>query len=262
MTEALVRVGSGREADIFIRDEATVTKVWRNASEERALAEQSRLRDVRAAGIRAPEPFELVQVDGRPGLVVERLEGANLHSRLVRNPLSVFRVAATLAHAQHAIHVVRAAPSLPSLHHVIGRRLGDSEVDLASAARRELDRLPVGTATLHGNLHLGNVMTTRAGNIAVDWADAAAGDPHAEVALTLVRYCVATVGRDDPTALRVMQSSGRLLLRHAYRSAYASLTVLDDELVRRWVGVQAVARLTEGNTGEEATLRHLAARLR
>ncbi|MFJ5875307.1 MULTISPECIES: phosphotransferase family protein [unclassified Streptomyces] len=57
-----------------------------------------------------------------------------------------------------------------------------------------------GDQVLHLDLHPGNVILTRRGPVAIDWCNAGAGDPAADVAMTMV-----TVGSADVPGLAMAQ---------------------------------------------------------
>ena len=56
----------------------------------------------------------------------------------------------------------------------------DDRVD----ARKVLDELPSGTSVCHGDLHPGNILLGRQGPVVIDWFDATAGAPMADIVRT------------------------------------------------------------------------------
>ena len=58
---------------------------------ERLACEVAALEAAHSAGVRVPRAYEQVVVDGRPGLVMQRLEGTDLFSVQGQKPWLVFR---------------------------------------------------------------------------------------------------------------------------------------------------------------------------
>jgi aminoglycoside phosphotransferase len=112
----LERLAEGREAEVFLRDDGRVLKLWREPSDAQRLErEATALRVLGSAGLPAPRVHERVTVDGRPGLVVDRVPGVSLLDKLGANPLLVERVARAMAEAHAAMHEVVAPGELPNL---------------------------------------------------------------------------------------------------------------------------------------------------
>jgi aminoglycoside phosphotransferase (APT) family kinase protein len=120
--------------------------------------------------------------------------------------------------------------------------------------------IPPGDRLLHGNLHLGNVVKDGSRLTAIDWADASAGDPHAEVAQTIVRYHVAGARTGDPRPASMVARAVRPSVRRAYLGAYQALATIDPARLTTWIGIRAVERLAENNDGERRVLERVARR--
>ena len=84
-------IGQGAEAEVFERQDGRVLKLRSHGSVERMAHEVAALEAARSAGVRVPQAYEQVVVDGRPGLVRERLQGTDLFSLMGRKPWLVFR---------------------------------------------------------------------------------------------------------------------------------------------------------------------------
>jgi aminoglycoside phosphotransferase len=85
------RVGQGREAEILAWGDGKVLRLaWQ--PERRPLLEREAvaMRATRAAGVPVPEVHELVEVAGRPGLVMERVDGPDLLTLVGKQPCRVF----------------------------------------------------------------------------------------------------------------------------------------------------------------------------
>jgi hypothetical protein len=246
----LTLLAEGREAEVFLRPDGTVLKLLRHpAMAERATREAAALGALNAHGTLAPRCIATVEMDGRPGLVLERVPGPDFLTVMGSRPWLVFRVGAVTARAHAAMHDQTAPATLPDLRHELRSRIARAPVLPRLSAAFALDlleALPAGDRLCHGDFHPGNVLGTWARPAVIDWGDASRGDPVADVARTdlLLR-----VGAPPPGAalpLRVLIPLGRRLLADRYLTVYRRLHPVDADRLARWKVVRAAARLADG----------------
>ena len=80
-------IASGATADIHDWRDGRVLKLYRDDIPRRVGTREARITSaLHAAGVRVPAVGELIEVNGRLGLPMEKLIGQPLSSRLMRNP--------------------------------------------------------------------------------------------------------------------------------------------------------------------------------
>jgi hypothetical protein len=90
-------IAEGSQAQIFACDHGYVLKLFRVAARP-AVAEEARKTELaRALGCPAPRVYEVVELDGRFGFVMERLVGPTLFQLLVSEPATAPSCAHSLA---------------------------------------------------------------------------------------------------------------------------------------------------------------------
>jgi aminoglycoside phosphotransferase (APT) family kinase protein len=250
-------LGEGRQAEVFEWDEGRVLRLMRDPG-ARALAEKEAvaLRAAAVAGAPAPAAFEVVEVDGRPGLVMERLDGADLLMSLGARPWTVFSAARTLGRLHAELAEVEAPVGLPGLFEALRGKLESPLVpgEVCERALEALELLAAGDRLCHGDMHPGNVLMTSSGPRVIDWTNAAFGPPAADVARTLVILRAGYLPGNAPWVMRRVHRLGRKALEALYLRAYGRARSLDRELVERWLVVRAADRLAEGIDVERAWL--------
>jgi aminoglycoside phosphotransferase (APT) family kinase protein len=223
-----------------------------------ALIERERmaLEAANLAGAPAPRVHEQVEVAGRPGLILERLEGDDLLVTLTKRPWRVLWVARVMGEVHAALHQMDAPSSLPLLRDEIRWRLRSDllPADVRGIAQRRLDDLPDGDRICHGDFHPANLLPGGDGHVAIDWTNAARGDPSADVARTRI---IIRLGPLPAGASRLM-SAGRELLLWRYLRQYARRHPLDRKAVSHWQPVWAAARLAEDIPEEREALLKMA----
>jgi aminoglycoside phosphotransferase (APT) family kinase protein len=180
-------IGKGFCADVYAWGTGRVLKLFHGAAgPERAGREFAATRAVHSAGLPAPAAYEVIEVEGRPGIVFERIGGVSLFEHTQARPWKVFAVIRQAAELHATIHRITAPPGLPSLRDRIAVRIEESDAPAAEkqAARNRLATLPDGTALCHGDFHPGNVLLSPRGPVVIDWSAASRGHPLGDVACT------------------------------------------------------------------------------
>lgn len=243
-------VGTGREAEIFAFGEGRVVRVlrWRDGR-RRLEREASVMATVRSTGLPVPDVYEIVDVDGRPGLVMDRVDGSDLLTSLSRRPWKFVGAARDLGRAQARLHEVVAPSGLPELRSELRDRVETVPhlaPELRSYARALLAQLPDSDRVCHGDFHPGNVIFTATGPVIIDWTGATRGDPTGDLARTILILRLAAMPADMSPWLRAADRMGRQLFRRIWLRGYRGARAVNCEQLQQWETVCAAARLGEG----------------
>jgi aminoglycoside phosphotransferase (APT) family kinase protein len=254
-----LRIGEGREAEILEAGDGRVLRLlWSPDREPWLDREEAALRAASAAGAPVPAVYERLTEDGRPGLVMERLDGPDLLTRLGNRPWTVLTAGRLLGRVHASLHEVPAPAELPdlkdSVRALLERRAESVPQDLAAEADELLADLPDGDRICHGDYHPANVLLTPAGPRVIDWAGASRGDPMADVCRTRLIVELGEVPEHAPALVRQLDRFGRSWLLRSYLSAYGRP---DRALVGHWMRVLMIARLAEDIEAERPKLMKL-----
>jgi len=253
----LERIAEGREAEIFAWEEGRVLRLFRGPRPQWALeSEMAAMRAARAVAPYVPDVFEIVEVEGRPGIVMERVEGTDLITLLGRKPWMVWRAGTVLGKVQARLHGVEAPPELPPLRERIERACGlpGMPPEIGERVRPLLAELPDGDRLCHGDFHPGNMLMTKRGPVVIDWPNVTRGDPTADYARSALLLEMGSPPPGTPALVRYMEGIGRKLIAASFRRAYTSARPVDTELVRRWRVVRMADRLAGDGIPEEREL--------
>ncbi len=240
------QIATGRTAILFARGAVQVLKLfhpWRELDD--ILFEQKVVRVVQSSGLPAPAVGELVQVNGRYGLVYQRVDGCPMWDTLARQPWRIVHLARRTAELHLGLHAVNAPADLPDQRERIQRKIERAEALTEEARQRALaalDRLPGGDKLCHGDFHPGNILMTAGGVVIIDWMDTTRGNPLADLART------STLALGAASTAQVPQMGMKVSLRlfhFLYRREYFRLRPGGTSEYRRWLPVVAAARLSE-----------------
>jgi aminoglycoside phosphotransferase (APT) family kinase protein len=255
---ALQKIAEGREAEIFAWDDTTVLKLYRSEQHARGLEiEEAAMTAAKLADAPAPGSLGRVEIEGRPGLLIERVAGIDMLTQIEKKPWHVIGAGAIMARSHAALHATTAPHELPDVKQRLPERLRASALvppAIAGRAIAALERLPDGDSLCHGDFHPGNIILTRDGARVIDWPNAFRGDHHADVARTVLMFRMAELPDSTPTTIRALATVGRRLMLARYRRTYAQLRPFDAALLDRWMLPVAAHRLTENIPREREKL--------
>lgn len=178
-------VARGNTSSVFAWGEGAVVKVLLPGIPDSWADREAETTDlVHAAGLPAPAVLDLVMVEGRPGIVFERVTEASMWDQMVKNPEEIPTLSLVLAEMQAEVNETSAPTGLPRLSERLRENIQKAE-GLTARERRaalfELDQLPDGDALCHFDVHPNNVLMGADKPVIIDWFDAAAGDPAADI---------------------------------------------------------------------------------
>ena len=229
-----------------------------SASERELRAAQS----ISATDLPTPKFLGEVTLDGRRGLVFERVDGRSMLSVLGSKPWLCVRLAHQFAELHARIHQ-QTVTGLPSLKEGLERTIREMESlteNVKTAALAHLADMPEGEALCHLDFHPDQVMLTVTGPVVIDWMNARAGQPAADVAYTLIML---RIGNVPDTGWFNRQLTN--LLRGIFSRAYLQHYLMTNPSVTRasidaWTPLAIIARIADGVPGEKDQLLEMLAK--
>ena len=246
-------VAIGATADIHDWRDGQVLKLYHAEIPRSVGPREARItRALYAAGVRVPVVGELVEVNGRLGLPMEKLLGPTLGWQLWHSE-SAARVGQIAAEVHAAMHG-RTEPSLQTMRvqfrWIIER--GSLSPELKERVLRAMEALPDGDGICHGDFHIENIIMTDSGPVVIDCSVAHRGNPLADVAQT----CVVV---SELLYQALPERAGRAVTRciESYERRYFELSQGDRDEMVAWKPVVAAVRFSMAHspTSHEFLLR-------
>ena len=238
-------IGKGLTAQVYAWGDGRVLKLfesWRPGA--KVEKEFAITRAVHAAGLPAPAVYELVEVEGRKGIVFERVDGRSMFEDVVACPWKLFAAARQLAKLHAQLHAINAPPALPTLREQIAGWI-DAARELSATEKEKLWRclaaLPEGDALCHGDFHPANILLSARGPIIIDWSRATRGHPLADVARTSHLFDVADLPEESPHHILWLFKIARAALHRTYLKRYFQLRPGNPGELEAWRPVQKAA---------------------
>ncbi|WP_426448107.1 aminoglycoside phosphotransferase family protein [Paenibacillus sp. S-38] len=216
-------------------------------------------------GLSVPQPFEHVDLDGRPGLVSERIHGETLMERFIHQALNRpasdndsagkdahpdVRLTARILSEIHA----RSHTNLPSQREQIKHGiLGAGYLHPAEkeAALTLLDRLPLKRQMCHGDPNPRNILMRDGRAVMIDWMNASLGNPEADLAEYIIMIRYAVLPSSMPQEVIDYLNSSRESMIHTFIDEYTSLTGISYDEIDPWITPVAARKLSADAISED-----------
>ena len=252
-------IALGFTAEIFAWHDDQVLKLFKHGVSISSVEYEANLtRIVHATGLPVPAVGEILEIDGRFGLELERVDGISMVEALARRTWMFSTFARQLAKLQADMHKHQ-VPELPSLSEKLAGKINRAEKlpeDVRQAALKTLKSLPEDDKLCHGDFHPGNILLTSHGPVIIDWMDASRGFPLADVARSTLLIGSGPIPPGTPVAWLIKVI--RRMFYNTYLKRYFQLNLSDRQQLSKWIPVVAAARLNENITMDEDRLLSIA----
>ena len=237
-------IARGRTADVHRWDDTHILKLFHNWFELSNIEyEQKIARAVHDSGVKSPEVGAIVQVQGRNGLIYERVTGESMGAMCLRKPWKAFVYAKLMAQLHADMHDCIFEADVPAQRSRIQNKIGDAGLlrdDLKIRLLKAMKELPDGDRVCHGDFHPENVLVTDKQATVIDWLDSSRGNPLADVARTTVILIGSAESSRNPLLKYFIR-----IFHSAYLEEYFRLRPGGEPEYRRWIPIIAAARLSE-----------------
>lgn len=181
------KIGEGAFSEAYAWAPGQVVKLFKpGVSRWMPWFEARMLRAVHAAGGPVPEVFGETTLDGRFGLVLQRLDGPTLLHLSRTGAVTFEQAGAIIAALAVSVHRTPLPPKVISIRDYMESELRGNDGKVPEPVVTEIialiDRLPPGDGLCHCDLSPGNVIMTAEGPKLVDWSGARCGPAAFELA--------------------------------------------------------------------------------
>jgi len=247
-------IARGRTAEVFAWNDDRVLKLFLEGWPAKSVEDEAQVTGaVHKAGLRAPAVEGVVEVEGRQGIIFERVDGPSMLQVLRTRPWRIGQMARTLAELHAEIHSCE-MPELPPLLEDLERAIREEVAlpeETKGAVLRHLEQLPDGNTICHLDFHPDNILMSSHGPVVIDWGNPRRGDPLADVAASSLLFRLAALPQF--MAGRWLINMFRARLHSAYLKQYLELRPVSREQIAAWELPLVTARLAD-NIPEERDL--------
>jgi hypothetical protein len=243
MSETMGRLlAAGQRAEVFEWG-SRVVKLCRSTGSKQVIFREAAINAaVEALGLPVPAVWSVQQIDGRWGIVFDRVSEVSFAEQMLGDPAAIPQRLQILVrlHARIHAHVV---DQFSSLKGWLTTRI--TRTMLLDEPQRQillngLRDMPDGDHLCHGDFHPRNVLGEASQPIVIDWPNACCGDPAADVCRS---YLILKLHADE--------------IAEPYLDAYCQVARVRRQIILDWLPYIAAARLAEDVPGEQHSLLEL-----
>jgi len=184
------KIGEGHKSEVFVIDDGRILKLFFPHFAELAPAEADIAAILERSEVDAPRAEEVVEVDGRPGIVFGNLEvGVTISAAVRQYPWRLAKYARDLAVMHAAVHDCTSG-DLPSQRQRLIEEIescGVISASIRTSALQMLESLPDADTVCHNDIHMLNVVVHPVHSKIIDWMLTTRGNALADVASAVLQ---------------------------------------------------------------------------
>lgn len=240
------KIAFGRTADIYEYGSGKVLKLFHaDFPTNRIEMEYQKAMIISNSLKLVPKIYKKVSLDGREGIVYERINGSVMLKSILFNPWKVQYFAKEMAKLHFEVNnkQIKGLESLESK--LITEITSVSDLDLVSKDLliKGLQQMNIkNEGLLHWDFHPMNVLVKNDTYFIIDWIGASSGDPSADIARTVI---VLLFSKNEGILKNLDLYAVRKVFVKYYLSETLSLRNISNSEIQKWIPFVAAARLSE-----------------
>ncbi len=241
-------IGAGNTAEVFLWKENEILKLFRKDFPIEAVEREYKIsKIISEQNLPVPKVIEMMEHEGRKGIIYERVVGKSLLDQIMKNPFTFKKNVKKIASLQYLYHQCSGL-ELPGYKDYLEWNINHTD-QLTDPQKSTLIKLlkdmPDGNSLCHGDFHPGNIMGSDNNYYILDWMTATIGSPSADVSRTIMLLKDAVLPDSMPTVVKAIINKMRNKMTRIYISEYMKLSNISFEEVNKWRIVILAARLQE-----------------
>ena len=250
----------GRSSEAYKLEDGKVLKLFfKDYPKEFAQKEYKNTKIASDTGCTNMHIYEILDKDGRTGIVMDYIDGISQNDMPSKNPLYLFKGGTDLAKC-HAIVHSKKSHELEDVRTMCVNMLDQKEFDELTdeekaKAKAYIMSLPEDDTIIHLDFHTGNVLVDDKGNCTViDWMTAARGNRAVEVAMMEFLFSEAELFPGSSALKIAFFSAVRGMIGKQYFKEYQKLMPIDEKEVDKYRLLALIIRRSWGIEFERKNL--------
>jgi len=259
--EELNIIARGGQAEIYAYDNNKVLRVAKRPQDyDRIRYEYSLYSQLATSSIDVPRVYELVEINGAPTIIMDRINGISMMEQIKRNPFGAGEKAKELAKLHLKLINTSISGEITNTKKKAKYCIEYSEQIEPETKERIfeiLGTLPNGNSLCHGDFHPGNILCQGKKRFIIDWSATSKGDYHADIAHTYILLRIVPKAPHVNSGVNYLQKMIGRSISSAYLSTIAGGSKIDLITLSKWILTNVAERTYHGMISERDDLRKL-----
>lgn len=240
-------LGVGNTANVYEWGKSEVIKIFHDphAAIHEAAKEAQKAELINKCKVRAPKFSGMIEYEGKPCLIYEKVEGPTMFSSIQQTTRSVSCCARLMAQLHFELHQIE-IDIRPNVKTELSKCINNThEISKPEKAfvLNILEKLPEGHVICHYDFHPGNIILSPNGPMIIDWLNMLVGHHTADVTRTFMLIHSAAIPPSAPAWLSV--EGFREQFSKAYLNEYFQLSGIHQSALDDWLAPTFAARICE-----------------
>lgn len=247
------RIGSGGCSEVFEWEDDKVIKLFRSNTNEYAISKEYK-NSVAAwkSGLPTYKPYEKVEVDGRLGIIFERVYGDTIMDRFLNQSADISlpltdEAMRRLDYEDNDIRITaqtlfeihkKSIPEMPKQAEMMKESISRASYLTQEEKQRisELvDHLPSKNCLCHGDPNPGNFFMNAGKPVIIDWMNATTGNPASDIAEYIIMIKYSVLPPEVPDRFVTFLDAVRELTIKIFLDEYTKLSGMKYEEIDPWM---------------------------
>lgn len=259
--EKLKIIAMGGQAEIYEYDNNKVLRVAKRPQDyDKIRYEYSLYSQLATSNINVPRVFELLEINGAPTIIMDRINGISMMDQIKENPFLAREKARELAKLHLQLINTSISGDITNTKEKAKYCIEKSEQIEPETKRKILEILavlPNGNSLCHGDFHPGNIICQGRKRFIIDWSAASKGDYHADIAHTYILLRIVPKAPHVTSGVNFIQKMIGRSISSTYLSTMANDMKIDLIILSKWILTNIAERTYHGMISERDDLRKL-----
>jgi tRNA A-37 threonylcarbamoyl transferase component Bud32 len=245
-------IARGGEAEIYDAGNGKILRVVTRPGVKLLEAEKNLFPALYENHISVPHIYELLEIDGKPAELMQKINGQNLLGYMMHSPLKIPQIMKKMALLQSRIFDVKTdkLTTIKDRVQYFASRPPLLEKQLLDFILKLFAELPEENYLCHGDFHPGNILMQGDGYYIIDWSGAYVGSYLCDVAHTyLLMRCVPRVPGQSSINYSVTKKAGAFIAK-SYLKEISKLRKYDRAAFSKWTVIMSFLRVYCGLPSE------------
>lgn len=248
-------IAQGGEADIYDIGEGKILRISRKVNEQSLAKDKILYPLLEEFEINVPKIYEYTFIDGELAVIMQKVYGCTMLSRLKKNPFGAVHQIHRLAYMQAVISKIEVSDPFNTIQDIVNyfaAKPSILEKKLIDFTMELFGELPKGNQLCHGDFHPGNILIQDGTDYIIDWSAAYRSNYLSDIAhsFLLMKHAPKIPG-EGHLQHKILNISGGIIANAYLKEAYR-LRRFDYASFSKWTVVMSFLRACYGLPSERA----------